>query len=61
MQKFGGGGGGLVQTRCIMGYVQVVNLGETCPLRLASFAKNGRSWAKNQVVKYGAFSKNFFC
>ena len=32
-----------------MGYVQVVNLvnlinlGETCPLRLASFAKNGRS------------------
>ena len=45
MQKFGGGGGGswLVQTRCIMGYVQVVNLGETCPLGRALFAKNGRS------------------
>lgn len=34
-----GGGWGGVQTRCIMGYVQMVNLGDTCLSRLACLQK----------------------
>ena len=56
-----GGGWGGVQTRCIMGYVQMVNLGDTCLSRLACLQKMApRRLKKNQVVKYDAFSKIFF-